>query len=116
MDILLTFPYSGLESELEKIVERRARASDVLSMKVYYSFLYAFHVRQGKMRKAAAVMHEQVIHLINKHNFQDQLFGIFIIFVGSAVRVRGRISQDGEMFVGVSQCVAAGVARRSLAC
>jgi hypothetical protein len=60
MDILLTFPYVGLESELEKIIERRARASDVFSMTVYYSFLYAFHVRQGKMRKAAAVMYEQV--------------------------------------------------------
>lgn len=64
MDILLTFPYAGLESELEKIVERRARSSDVLSMKLYYSFLYAFHVRQGKMRKAAAVMYEQV-HIDN---------------------------------------------------
>ncbi len=70
MDILLTFPYSGLESELEKIVERRARASDVFSMKVYYSFLYSFHVRQGKMRNAAAVMHEQVINLIEKHIFK----------------------------------------------
>jgi hypothetical protein len=65
MDILLTFPYAGLESELEKIVERRARSSDVLSMTLYYSFLYAFHVRQGKMRKAAAVMHEQVMCTIN---------------------------------------------------
>jgi nuclear pore complex protein Nup160 len=65
MDILLTFPYAGLESELEKIVERRARSSDVLSMTLYYSFLYAFHVRQGKMRKAAAVMHEQVLYTIN---------------------------------------------------
>lgn len=64
MDILLTFPYAGLESELEKIVERRARSSDILSMKLYYSFLYAFHVRQGKMRKAAAVMHEQVILIV----------------------------------------------------
>ncbi|KZS06139.1 Nuclear pore complex protein Nup160 [Daphnia magna] len=61
MDTLLTFPYAGLESELEKIVERRARSSDVLSMTLYYSFLYAFHVRQGKMRKAAAVMHEQAL-------------------------------------------------------
>lgn len=60
MDVLLTFPYVGLESELEKIIERRARASDIFSMTVYYSFLYAFHVRQGKMRKAAAVMYEQV--------------------------------------------------------
>ena len=34
-------------------------------MKIYYSFRYAFHVRQGKMRKAAAVMHEQVIHLLS---------------------------------------------------
>ena len=70
MDILLTFPFSGLKLELEEIVERRARPSDVLSMKVYYSFLYAFHVRQGKMRKAAAVMHEQVILSINKHIFK----------------------------------------------
>jgi len=61
MDILLSFPYAGLESELEKIVERRARSSDVLSMKLYYSFLYSFHVRQGKMRKAAAVMYEQAL-------------------------------------------------------
>ena len=61
MDVLLTFPYAGLETDLEKIVERRARASDILSMKVYYSFLYAFHVRQGKMRKAAAVMYEQAL-------------------------------------------------------
>lgn len=61
MDVLLTFPYVGLESELEKIIERRARASDIFSMTVYYSFLYAFHVRQGKMRKAAAVMYEQAI-------------------------------------------------------
>lgn len=66
MDTLLTFPYAGLESELEKIVERRARSSDVLSMTLYYSFLYAFHVRQGKMRKAAAVMHEQVKCTIEK--------------------------------------------------
>lgn len=61
MDVLLTFPYAGLETDLEKIVERRARASDILSMKIYYSFLYAFHVRQGKMRKAAAVMYEQAL-------------------------------------------------------
>ena len=88
MDILLTFPYAGLESELEKIVERRARSSDVLSMKLYYSFLYAFHVRQGKMRKAAAVMHEQVLHLCSfLLSVKEEKSKYFILITGTSLWV-----------------------------
>lgn len=84
MDILLTFPYAGLESELERIVERRARSSDVLSMTLYYSFLYAFHVRQGKMRKAAAVMHEQVLCITN-HEDLINVTDTFVSLKGTSI-------------------------------
>lgn len=37
----------------------RPQSSDVLSMKMYHSSLYAFHLHQGKMRKAGAMMSQR---------------------------------------------------------
>ncbi|XP_053950472.1 nuclear pore complex protein Nup160 homolog [Anastrepha ludens] len=60
LDLLMHFPYVGLHEEFENIVESRAR-SLVIDQNEVYDFLYAFHVNNGNMRKASAIMYEQAM-------------------------------------------------------
>lgn len=60
LDLLLSFPYLGLQEELENIVESRAR-SMAIEENVYYDFLYAFYISKSTMRKASSVMYEQAL-------------------------------------------------------
>ncbi|XP_037936413.1 nuclear pore complex protein Nup160 homolog isoform X2 [Teleopsis dalmanni] len=62
LDLLMNFPYVGLYEELENIVESRARSLSIEGNEVY-DFLYAFHVNNGNMRKASAIMYEQAMRL-----------------------------------------------------
>lgn len=58
LDLLLNFPYLGLQDELENIIESRAR-SVAIEDNVYYDFLYAFYISRSTKRKAASIMYEQ---------------------------------------------------------
>lgn len=60
LDLLMKFPYLGLQEELENIIESRAR-SMAIENNIYYDFLYAFYISKSTMRKAAAVMYEQAL-------------------------------------------------------
>lgn len=60
LDLLMKFPYLGLQEELENIIESRAR-SMAIEENIYYDFLYAFYVSKSTMRKAASVMYEQAL-------------------------------------------------------
>lgn len=60
LDLLMNFPYLGLQEELEHIVESRAR-SMAIEENIYYDFLYAFYISKSTMRKAASVMYEQAL-------------------------------------------------------
>lgn len=60
LDLLMKFPYLGLQEELENIIESRAR-SMAIEDNIYYDFLYAFYVSKSTMRKAASVMYEQAL-------------------------------------------------------
>ncbi|KAK6630703.1 hypothetical protein RUM44_002872 [Polyplax serrata] len=62
LDTLLNFSFSGMQDDLERIIEGRARSLDVLNND-YYNFLYSFHTLRGTMRKAACVMYEQAFRL-----------------------------------------------------
>lgn len=57
LDLLLNFPYIGLQDELENIIESRAR-SVAIEDNVYYDFLYAFYISRSTKRKAASIMYE----------------------------------------------------------
>ena len=63
LDLLLQFPYHGLQDELETIVESRARSMAIEGNK-YYDFLYAFHIEKSNMRKAATIMYEQALRYL----------------------------------------------------
>lgn len=60
LDLLMKFPYLGLQEELENIIESRAR-SMAIEENIYYDFLYAFYISKSTMRKAASVMYEQAL-------------------------------------------------------
>lgn len=62
LDLLMHFPYVGLQSEFEGIVEQRARSMGI-EENVHYKFLYAHHVTKENMRKAAFCMYEQAMRL-----------------------------------------------------
>lgn len=62
LDLLMHFPYVGLQAEFEHIVEQRARSMGV-EENVHYKFLYAHHVTKENMRKAAFCMYEQAMRL-----------------------------------------------------
>ncbi|XP_031781564.1 nuclear pore complex protein Nup160 homolog isoform X7 [Nasonia vitripennis] len=59
---LASFPYVDMYTDLEKIMESRARSADLLENN-YYDFLYSFHINKGNIRKAASIMYEQAIRL-----------------------------------------------------
>lgn len=50
LDALVEFSFAGMQNDLERIVEGRARSLDVSDNK-YYDFLYAFHTLKGNTRK-----------------------------------------------------------------
>lgn len=50
LDMLLSFPYIEFYDDFQKIVEGRARASDIMTTQ-YYNFLYSFYINVGNMRK-----------------------------------------------------------------
>ena len=58
LDLLMHFPYIGLQDELENIIESRARSMSI-DDNDYYDFLYSFHISKGNMRKASSIMYEQ---------------------------------------------------------
>lgn len=60
LDLLMKFPYLGLQEVLESIIESRAR-SIAIEENIYYDFLYAFYISKSTMRKAASVMYEQAL-------------------------------------------------------
>lgn len=60
LDLLMNFPYVGLQDELENIIESRARSMSIEN-NTYYDFLYAFYVSKSNMRKASAIMYEQAL-------------------------------------------------------
>lgn len=60
LDLLLNFPYLGLQDELENIIESRAR-SVAIEDNVYYDFLFAFYISRSTKRKAASIMYEQAL-------------------------------------------------------
>ncbi|XP_059616440.1 nuclear pore complex protein Nup160 homolog [Phlebotomus argentipes] len=60
LDLLMRFPYIGLQDELENIIETRARSMPIED-NIHYNFLYAFFITKDNMRKAAAVMYEQAM-------------------------------------------------------
>lgn len=62
LGVLMDFNYDGVRSELERIVEARARSLDVKD-NIYYNFAYSYHVKRGSMRKAGAIMYEQALRL-----------------------------------------------------
>lgn len=63
LDLLMKFPYLGLQDELETIIESRARSMSIEGNN-YYDFLHAFHVSKSNMRKAAMVMYEQALRCL----------------------------------------------------
>lgn len=60
LDLLMKFPYAGLQDELENIIESRARSMSIEGNN-YYDFLHAFYVSKSNMRKAASIMYEQAL-------------------------------------------------------
>lgn len=67
-DILLQLPLVGLEDDVQSIIETRARSMPMqmehqrgLNAATHYDFLYSFHIRKDKMRKAAATMYEKAM-------------------------------------------------------
>lgn len=50
LDTLIKFPYVGMISEFENIVESRARAMN-LQENYVYDFLYSFHMIKGNFRR-----------------------------------------------------------------
>ncbi|KAJ8665605.1 hypothetical protein QAD02_007267, partial [Eretmocerus hayati] len=59
---LISFPYINMYQDLERILEAKARSSDLAQNK-YYDFLYSFHLNKGNMKKAATIMYEQIMRL-----------------------------------------------------
>lgn len=47
---LASFPYVDMYTDLEKIMESRARSVDLLENN-FYDFLYSFHINKGNIRK-----------------------------------------------------------------
>lgn len=72
LELLMSFPYTGLEQLFISILLTRARATDSIN-NVYYDILYAYHVKRGMiyMRLAANVMYEQAFRLIQYNSMES---------------------------------------------
>lgn len=64
-DILINFPYIGLEQDLQNIVETRARSMQIENNE-HYNFLYAYHIKNNNMKKAAIVMYEKALRYLHE--------------------------------------------------
>lgn len=60
LDLLMNFPYLGLQDELENIIASRARSMSIDGNN-YYDFLHAFYISKSNMRKASSIMYEQAL-------------------------------------------------------
>lgn len=67
LDLLLKFPYLGLQVELENIIESRARSMSIED-NVYYDFLFSFYISRSTVRKAASVMYVQALRCMLEFN------------------------------------------------
>lgn len=64
-DILINFPYIGLEQDLQNIVETRARSMQIENNE-HYNFLYAYHIKSNNLKKAAIVMYEKAMRYLHE--------------------------------------------------
>lgn len=71
-DIPINFPYIGLEQDLQNIVETRAR-SMAIEKNEHYNFLYAYHIKNNNMKKAAIVMYERALRFLHESNTIESL-------------------------------------------
>ncbi|KAL1443405.1 hypothetical protein MTO96_007488 [Rhipicephalus appendiculatus] len=62
LSTLVNFPFKGVESDVIRILETRARATDALERR-YYDVLYCMHVNANKYRRAASAMYEHALRL-----------------------------------------------------
>ena len=60
--LLCTFSYSGVEKDIEDVLESRARSVDATTGN-YYSLLHSFYSNRGNYRKAAVAMYECIMRL-----------------------------------------------------
>lgn len=71
-DILIKFPYIGLEQDLQNIVETRSRSMQIENNE-HYNFLYAYHIKNNNMKKAAIVMYERALRFLHECNSVESL-------------------------------------------
>lgn len=71
-DILINFPYIGLEQDLQNIVETRARSMQIENNE-HYNFLYAYHIKNNNMKKAATVMYEKALRFLHECSSVESL-------------------------------------------
>lgn len=71
-DILINFPYIGLEQELQSIVETRARSMQIENNE-HYNFLYAYHIKNNNMKQAAIVMYEKALRFLHECSTVESL-------------------------------------------
>ncbi|CRL04413.1 CLUMA_CG017499, isoform A [Clunio marinus] len=71
-DILIKFPYIGLEQDLQDIVETRARSMQIENNE-HYNFLYSYHIKNNNMKQAAIVMHEKALRFLHECSSVESL-------------------------------------------
>lgn len=71
-DILINFPYNGLEQDLQNIVETRARSMQIDNNE-HYNFLYSYHIKTSNMKRAAIVMYEKALRYLFEGNSVESL-------------------------------------------
>ncbi len=104
IDTLLNLPYNELLSQLEDIMEQRARSLQPQKANVYYNFLYALHIKYDNFRKGGANF--DFWFPPPKKNFWKYFR---IIFVFSAARVMFeqayRSDDNKQQMISYSMCV-----------
>jgi hypothetical protein len=55
---LIQYPFAGISSFVEEILDFKARASDIAKQPNYYDILYSLYVHHNKMGKAAMTMYQ----------------------------------------------------------
>lgn len=58
---LVSFPFTGLTSQLDKFLSSRARSRPFKQAANYYNLLYAFHVKHDNYKRAASIMFEKAL-------------------------------------------------------
>lgn len=71
-DILINFPYIGLEEDLQNIVATRARSMQIENNE-HYNFLYAYHIKNNNMKKASMVMYEKALRYLHECSSVESL-------------------------------------------